>query len=98
VRSYINTEIDVEIEYKGVTLKFQLVPITGTVDAGLATYEEPSWCEVDLHIGMTPAEVQDWVVETLTDDDQPVPAWAYTDGEAILSLMKERIESHIDLG
>ena len=94
----INTEIDLEIEYEGEVLKFQMVPVTGSVDWGLASYWETSWSEVNLHIGMTPAEVQDWVVEVFSDDDKQVPAWAYTDGQAILDMMKERIESHVDLG
>ncbi len=100
MHSEINTEIDVEIEYQGVKLNLQMVPVTGSLDWGPATYWEPSWSEADLHISMTPDEVQDWVVEMLTDysPDKPVPPWAYTDGQVILDMMKERIESHIDLG
>ena len=92
MHSDIDIEIDLAFEYKGEMLKFQLVPVTGTVDWGLATFEEPSWSEVNLHIGMTPNEVQDWVVEMFTDDDKPVPAWAYADGQAILDEMKERAD------
>lgn len=94
MHSDIDTEIDLEFEYKEEQLKFQAVPITGTVDSGLATYWETSWCEVKLHIGMTAEEIQDWLVEMFEDDDHPVPSWAYTDGEAIRDEMKE----HIDLG
>ena len=92
--SEINTEIDVEFEYEGEQFRLQMVPVTGTIDWGPATYWEPSWSEVHLHIGMTPTEVQEWMVELYEDADQPVPPWAYTDGQAILDEMKE----HIDLG
>ena len=94
----INTEIDMEIEHEGEVLKFQMVPVSGSVDWGLATYWETSWSEVNLHIGMTATEIQDWVVEMFKDDDRPAPPWAYTDGQAILDEMKEHIESHVDLG
>lgn len=98
MRREINTEIDVEFEYKEVTLKFQCVPVTGSVESGPATYWETSWSEVNLHIGLTPKEVQEWVVEMLEDDEQPVPPWAYTDGRDILDEIEERITAHVDVG
>ncbi len=82
MRHQIDTEVDVAFEYEGEQLKFVLVPITGSVERS----------EVHLHIGMTPTEVQDWVVEMFEDDSRPVPPWAYTDGEAITYRMRETIE------
>jgi len=98
VHSDIDTEIDLEFEYKDEQLNFPMVPVTGTVDSGLATYWETSWCEVNLHIGMTAAGVQSCLVEMFTDCDKPVPPWAYTDGQAVLDEMKELVEIHVDLG
>jgi len=98
VHSEINTEVDLEFEYEGEKLKFQMVPVSGSVDSGLATYWETSWCDVNLHIELTPDDVQKWVVEMFADDGRPVPPWAYTDGQAILDEMKERIEVHVDAG
>lgn len=94
----IDTEVDFQFEYKDHLLKFQMVPVTGTIEWGLATREETSWSEFNLHIGLTVSDVQFWVVEMFEDEDQPVPYWAYTDGQAILDEMKERLETHIDLG
>ncbi len=96
MRRQIDTEVDVVFEYEGEQLKFVLVPITGSIEWGPAIYWVPSWSEVHLHIGMTPTEVQDWVVEMFEDDNRPVPPWAYTDGQAITYRMRETIESTID--
>ena len=89
--SEINTEVDVEFEYKGVRFKFIDVHVTGSIEWGTATYWEPSWSEAKLHINMTPTEVQ----EQMAEDDPPLPPWAHTDGESILEEMNKHIESRI---
>lgn len=94
----IDTEVDVEFEYKEITLKFQCVPVTGSVESGLATYWETSWSEIDLHVHLTPSDVQEWVVEQLVDDGQPVPPWAYTDGSDILDEIRSRAKAHASVG
>lgn len=88
----INTEVDVEFEYKGVRLKFIDVPVTGSIEWGTATYWEPSWSEAKLHINMTPAEVQEQMVEMFSEDNQPLPLW---DGQSILEEMNKHIESRV---
>lgn len=91
----IDTEIDVELEYKDTVLEFQMVPITGTVASVTATYWEPSWCEAHVYLGLTVTDVTEWVVEQFEDKGQPVPPWAYTDAQDILDQLKDRIEASI---
>lgn len=97
LRKEIDTTIALEFEYKEVVLKFQ-VPVTGSIESGEATYWEPSWSEIDIHVGLTPTDIQDWVVEQFQDDNLPVPPWADTDGPAILDEIKYKIKAHIDVG
>jgi len=95
--THINTEIDINIEYKETVLKFQMVPVSGSIEIGLATYWETSWSEVSLHIDMTAAEIRDCVVQQFIDTGGPIPPWAYADGQEILDEMQEQIEAHIDV-
>jgi len=97
LRTEVDTTIDLEFEYKEVVLKFQ-VPVTGSIESGEATYWETSWSEVDIHVGLTPADVRDWVVEQFQDDGLPVPSWAYIDGQDILDEIKDKIKAHVDVG
>ena len=97
LRTEVDTTVDLEFEYKEVVLKFQ-VPITGSIESGDATYWETSWSEIDIRVGLTPTDVQDWVVEQFQDDGLPVPAWAYTDGLDILDEIKSRIKAQVDVG
>ena len=85
----INTEVDLEFEYNGEVLKFQMVPVSGTIDWESATEWETAWSEVDIQIDMTPLEVQDCVVEMFTHP----PSWAFTDGQDILDELNLLVET-----
>ncbi len=90
--------LDLEFEYKEHMLKFQDVRVSGTVSKGHSTLYEQGWRDISFQIDMTAQEIQDWVVEDFEDNDQPVPSWAYTDGQAIQDVMRDRIEMLIDAG
>lgn len=93
--SQIDTQIDIELEYKCTVLKFNGVPVTGTVASGPATYWEPAWCDAHVFVGLTVTEVTEWITEQFEDDDQPVPTWAITDAQDILDQLKDRIEASV---
>ncbi len=96
---YFNTEIDIELEYKGEQLEFQMVSVTGVVHSCPATYWEPGGrCITNLRIDMTAQEVQDCVFEDLLGNNKLPPPWVFTDGEVILVEMLDKVETLIDQG
>lgn len=95
VRKDLNTHVDLEFEYKGHMLKFQDVGMSGTVHSGPATLIDPAWSYFNFEIDLTPAQIQEWVVEQFEDEGQPVPPWAYTDGKQLLIELRDYAEQQV---
>ncbi len=87
----IDIGINLEFEYKGKHLEFQMVPVIGVKYT--YPYEEISWGDIfDFNLDMTAQDVQNLVVESFEDKDIPIPYWAYSDAPVILVVMYNLVE------